>query len=151
MKKRVFFICVVRQASEAEVELQKQYVKSLEAAGYKVHWPHRDTKQDDPTGLHIIKTNRAGIVKADEVHVWWKHRPDGSSESEGSVFDFGMTWMAMLFAPEKKIIIANPHMVNPPPHKSYTTVLLRLAAATCNKKRMLKQMQEMRERMTKND
>lgn len=126
--KKAFFICAVRQASETEIALQKQYVESLEAAGYKVHWPHRDTKQNDPTGLNIIKTNRKGIAKADEIHVWWKQKPNGSSKSEGSVFDFGMTWMAMYFMPGKKIVIANPHMVKAPPHKSYTTVLVSVAS-----------------------
>ena len=105
--KKIFLVCSVRNASDEEKAAQEEYVKKLEAKGDKVYWPHRDTKQDDPTGLNIIAQNRQGIIEADEIHFWWKHRPDGSSESEGSVFDFGMTWMAMLLMPEKKIVIAN--------------------------------------------
>lgn len=123
---KVFLVCSVRNASKKEKRLQEEYVQKLEARGEKMHWPHRDTKQNDPTGLNIITQNRQAILDADEIHFWWKADKTGKSKSEGSVFDFGMTWMALLFMPNKKIVLANPDMVKPSENKSFTNVLLLL-------------------------
>ena len=58
----------------------------MEADGFTVHWPPRDTRQDDPVGLDICKANRAAIAQADAVHIVW----DG--KSTGSLFDAGMAF-----------------------------------------------------------
>ena len=81
--KRTFLICPVRGHSMEETEA---IVKKLERKGWVVHWPLRDTNQDDPTGLKICDQNRIAIARADEVHVIW----DG--QSEGCLFDLGMAW-----------------------------------------------------------
>lgn len=81
--KRTFLICPVRGHSKEETEA---VVKGLERKGWTVHWPPRDTNQDDPTGFKICDQNRKAIVQADEVHVIW----DG--QSQGCLFDLGIAW-----------------------------------------------------------
>lgn len=124
--KIIYLICPVRKCGKREKKLLYAYVEKLEAEGNKVFYADRDVEQNDPTGLNIITQERNAIFEADEIHFWWKADKKGKSKSEGSVFDFGMAWMATLFSP-KKIVIANPEMVSAPPHKSYTTVLVALA------------------------
>ena len=68
-------------------------VSDLEASGLTVHWPARDTAQDDDIGLRICRDNCAAIAEADIVHVIW----DG--KSQGCLFDVGIA-----FALRKKII-----------------------------------------------
>lgn len=124
--KTIYLICPVRKCGKREKKLLCAYVEKLEAEGNKVFYADRDVEQNDPTGLNITTQERKAIFEADEIHFWWKADKKGKSKSEGSVFDFGMTWMAMLASP-KKIVIANPEMVSAPAHKSYTTVLVALA------------------------
>jgi len=80
---RAFLICPVRGHLPEETRV---IVESLEAKGWRVHWPHRDTDQGDPTGYRICADNRAAIEKADRVFIVW----DG--ESTGSLFDLGMAF-----------------------------------------------------------
>lgn len=89
--KKTFLICPVRGHEQGETE---EIVKKLEDEGWQVHWPPRDTEQDDPTGLHICAINRNAIEIADVVHVIW------NGESQGCLFDLGMAFMA-----HKKIIV----------------------------------------------
>lgn len=85
-----FLICPVRGlAPDAHAAI----VSRLEAEGYKVHWPPRDTDQDDPIGLRICRDNAAAIAAADVVHVVW----DG--KSQGCLFDLGVA-----FASGKKVV-----------------------------------------------
>jgi len=85
-----FLICPVRGHDPDELA---ELVADLESQGYKVHWPPRDTDQDDTTGLRICRDNLAAISKADVVFFYW----DG--KSQGSLFDLGMA-----FALDKKVI-----------------------------------------------
>jgi len=126
---KIYLICPVRKCGKQEKKLLYEYVHRREAAGDEVFYADRDVNQNDDTGIEIITAERQAIKEADEIHVWWKADKKGKSKSEGSVFDFGMAWMAMAFMPEKKIKIANPEMVKAPPHKSYTTALIILDAA----------------------
>ena len=126
---KIYLICPVRKCGKREKKLLYEYVHRLEADGNEVFYADRDVNQNDDTGLGIITAERKASLWADEIHVWWKADKKGKSKSEGSVFDFGMAWMAMAFMPEKKIKIANPEMVKAPPHKSYTTALIILDAA----------------------
>jgi len=107
---RVFVICPVRSGNRyIEVE---EYVKYLEARGHTVHWPPRDTGQDDPTGYRICSDNHSAILLADEVHVAW----DG--ESQGCLFDLGMA-----FAEGKKVRRI-PGLFPPPTEgKSYPSMV----------------------------
>ena len=86
--KSVFLICPIRNASEEAKEAARAYVAGLEASGYRVHWPLRDTPQDDPVGLRICGNNGRALLAADEVHFWY------DPGSQGSIFDLGMLFMA---------------------------------------------------------
>lgn len=87
---KTFFICPVRGHTQEETEA---VVKQLEKAGWEVHWPPRDTDQDDEVGLEICKRNRAAIIESKCVHVTW----DG--KSQGGLFDLGMAFMADALLP----------------------------------------------------
>jgi len=81
---KTFLICPVRGVDPA---LTEGLVKDLEADGWDVHWPPRDTDQNDNTGLHICQDNKKAIQEADVIHLVW----DG--KSQGSLFDLGMAFM----------------------------------------------------------
>lgn len=90
MIKKSFLICPVRGV---DPEAARGFVSQIEADGYNLHWPPRDTDQDDAVGLRICSDNLAVIAAADVVHVIW----DGNSQ--GCLFDLGMA-----FALGKKIV-----------------------------------------------
>ncbi|HXK37743.1 MAG TPA: hypothetical protein VJ579_01620 [Candidatus Paceibacterota bacterium] len=113
---RIFLICPVRNITDEEKIAIERYVSDLELAGQIVHWPLRDTDQNDPIGFRICEDNRRAIELADEVHVWW------NAASKGSFFDFGMT-----FALGKKIVLANIASLVRTPEKSFENVLLAVA------------------------
>lgn len=78
-----FLICPVRGHSPEETAA---LVARLEGEGWYVHWPPRDTNQDDATGLRICQDNRAAIEQAERIFVVW----DG--QSQGCLFDLGMAF-----------------------------------------------------------
>lgn len=80
---KAFLICPVRGHSPEETW---PIVEALEGRGWVVHWPHRDTDQNDPTGLRICRDNREAIDRADRVFIVW----DG--QSTGSLFDLGIAF-----------------------------------------------------------
>lgn len=124
MSRSIFLICPVRNLSEDVKARIASYVRDLEAAGCSVHWPPRDTAQDDPVGMRICRDNGFAIMRADEVHVWY------DPTSQGSVFDLGMAFMlAEVIGAPKKVVIANPGDVDPDEgRKSFPNVLRALAA-----------------------
>ena len=117
LEKKIFIVCPVRNMKEEEYKFLQDYVSQLEAQGYIVHFPPRDTKQDDPIGLAICCQNREAMRKADEVHIYW------NATSEGSKFDLGMLFMA-----QKHVVLINRDDVQRTPHKSFQNVLLELDA-----------------------
>lgn len=90
---KTFLICPIRNATNDEVKFCESVVIDLEKDGYVVHWPYRDTDQEDCTGLRICADNYHAIKNADVVHIVYR------SDSTGSHFDLGMA-----FALGKKII-----------------------------------------------
>lgn len=90
-KPHIFIICSVRGADEVYKSRLEEYVGNLEGSGIIVHLPHRDTEQNE-SGLNICIQNKRAIKRADEVHVFY------SSKSQGTHFDLGMAFMS------KKII-----------------------------------------------
>ncbi|HJV32688.1 MAG TPA: hypothetical protein VJ694_01550 [Patescibacteria group bacterium] len=118
----IFLICPVRNASPEATASVQAYVKGLEAQGHRVHWPPRDTPQDDPVGLRICRDNGRALLVAEEVHVWY------DASSQGTIFDAGMLFMAVaLLGFEKRVVIANPEALPPSDGKSFRNVLLALA------------------------
>jgi len=104
---KTFLICPVRGYKESEFAL---FTKRLEDQGWIVHFPPRDTNQDDPHGLNICKENLMAIQKSDAVHVIW----DG--KSTGCLFDLGIA-----FALNKRIIpISLPELTD---HKSFQNMI----------------------------
>jgi len=115
MKRSAFIICPVRGISEEEKSYVDSYVENLERRGYKVYYPPRDTNQNDSIGLNICSQNRKAIFEADEIHIYW------NSKSEGSLFDFGMAFMS-----DKPIYLINRKNLVKTSTKSFTNVLLEL-------------------------
>lgn len=92
-------------------------VEKLEADGWQVHFPPRDTNQDDPDGLRICEDNRRAIQEADAIHFVW----DG--KSQGGLFDLGMA-----FAYKKKVIpISMPELTE---GKSFQNMVTKWAGLT---------------------
>lgn len=84
---KIFIICSVRQADQRYLDRLSSYTNHLEQAGHVVHLPPRDTDQR-ALGINICYRNRHAIEQADEVHVFY------SSKSQGTHFDLGMAFMA---------------------------------------------------------
>lgn len=111
---KAFLICPVRGV---DPEVSRGHVACLEAQGITVHWPPRDTDQDDPTGLRICRDNTDAIAAADVVYVIW----DG--KSQGCLFDLGVA-----FALGKKI---DPiELPEPTSGKSFQNMVRAWAAPT---------------------
>ena len=86
-QKRVFLICPVRFATDEEAKLLEDYVSKLESQRYEVHYPKRDTNQEDSTGgYQICRDNCKAIKKAHEIHIYW------NETSQGSLFDLGVAF-----------------------------------------------------------
>ncbi len=128
---KIFLISPVRNVSPKERREIKAYVARLENQGHEVHWPERDTNQQDRIGLRIITDNKNALAAANEIHIWWQWEEKKwwqkpfwwikERKSTGSLFDFGMA-----FALEKKILLANPNSIKTTPVKSFNNILLEL-------------------------
>lgn len=87
-KPKGFLICPVRGVDPEET---RGIVESLESGNFDgeewdIHWPPRDTNQEDDTGLQICFENRQAINGADRIFFVW----DG--KSQGCLFDLGMAF-----------------------------------------------------------
>jgi len=117
----IYLICPVRNASEHEKRVLDRYVRRMENQGYEVHYPPRDVNQNDPTGMNICAHHRSAIWDCTEIRAVW------NPESKGSLFDFGMAWLA-----QKPFRLANKRRIenwlNDPKHsgKSYERVAYEL-------------------------
>jgi hypothetical protein len=105
--KKGFLICPVRGIDPEESRL---IVESIESEGIDLHWPHRDTNQNDDLGYEICTQNKQAIIDADVVYIMW----DGNSQ--GCLFDLGIA-----FALNRKIeIVALPPATS---HKSFQNMV----------------------------
>ena len=143
----VYLICPVRRCTPSVRKKMDAYVAKLESRGYKVHYPPRDVDQsNDDGGVRICAEHIDAMMGCDEVHVWW------DPSSSGSHFDLGMAymlttirtvlWMRLGHVGMEELkktqdiqinlplrfVIANPEQVTRDPEKSFTNVLLELAA-----------------------
>ena len=107
---KIFIICSVREADQEYKNKVMGYALELKLKGNDAYVPFVDTRQD-MSGLNICKSNKRAIKDADEVHIFY------NSKSQGTHFDMGVA-----FALNKKIkIIENesfgegksyPRMIN---------------------------------------
>jgi len=81
-----YIICPVRNITKEDKEKVENFVQSLEARGWEIHYPPRNTNQHDETGLMICTENRKAIENSDRVFLYW----DG--KSTGCLFDMGMAF-----------------------------------------------------------
>ncbi len=109
----VFIICPVRGVSPDESLYLAECVSGLERGGDSVHYPPRDTRQDDQIGLDIVSQNRDALGNARRVKLYW------NPKSQGSLFDTGMAFMA-----EKPLDIINHAAVVKTPDASFENFLL---------------------------
>jgi len=100
---KIFLISPVRTASLENIELIKKYVEKLEREDHQVHWPIRDTEQNDPTGgINICDTNLKKLFEADEIHVWY------FKESSGTHFDLGGVYVLIrILGYKKRVVFVN--------------------------------------------
>lgn len=124
--KSVFLISpVARITPEIEKKL-RNYVSGLEKVGYDVHWPLRDTEQNDATGGYVVcRINFKAIIDADEIHIWYDETSGGSKFDMGGVF-----MLCEMMGMRKKIVIANAHEVVDTAPKSFFKIFKRLALKT---------------------
>ena len=111
---RTFLICPVRGH---EMNETINYVEKLEADGWEVHWPPRDTDQDDPTGYRICRDNYSAIYRSDIVHIVY------DPTSQGSLFDLGVA-----FALKKPLVLLNE--VEPTKGKSFASMIMEWVTKT---------------------
>ena len=106
---KIFLICPVRNATVEQRAQMMNYISNLESEGNQVHYPARDTKQEDETGgWNICSDNKTAILWADEVHIFW------DDKSTGSLFDLGVAFCA-----GKKLFVVNPESLNLSNTKSF--------------------------------
>ena len=119
---KIFLISPVKDAESKELERVAAYVAAMEDAGHQIHWPIRNTKQDDPTGgYEICKANFSVILKADEIHIWY------DETSGGSKFDMGGVFMLVeMLGWKKKVVIVNDGEVVDNNKKSFYKVFKHL-------------------------
>ncbi len=101
---KIFLICTIRTATEKDKKELWSYVNQLEKEGHEVHYPPRDTKQDQ-RGYEICRDNMRAIKNADEVHIVYNSRSSGTHFDMGIAFAFKKTVKvvnSLNFDPNKK-------------------------------------------------
>lgn len=116
---KIFLISPVRMSTPENLKAVKRHVKKLEKQGHQVHWPIRDTDQNDPIGIKICDTNLKKIEEADEIHIWYL------KESSGIHFDIGGLYMLIrILNYRKKVVFVNKKQYSyKPGEKSFWNVL----------------------------
>jgi hypothetical protein len=120
--KKIFIICPVRNSDEAVNSRIRIYIQLLERQGYTVHWPPRNTDQNDPIGNMICLANMKAALEADEIHIWY------DPNSTGSHFDLGGVFMLIeVLGYRKRVVFMNSTKLPPTPQKSFINVIRYLA------------------------
>lgn len=125
MSSKVFLISPVARLTTDLAVFLGSYVAELEKTGKTVHWPMRDTVQDDPTGgYEICKVNVGAMMAADEIHIWY------DETSGGSKFDMGVVFLLVeKLGWRKRIVIVNEEDLVEPDGKCFLKVMRRLIEA----------------------
>lgn len=134
------YIRVLADEENNEQKAIKEWVEMMENHGCPVHWPPRDTNQNDPIGLLICEDHAEEILENEITMIWW------DEESKGSHFDLGMAFMLAALGKmlkngeltleklgellngryERFILTVDSKKPKRTPHKSYNNVLLEL-------------------------
>jgi len=109
---KIFLICPVTVSTPQQKGKMNNYVEMLEREGHKVHFPPRDTNQDDDIGYQIMIENTDAIRDADEVHIFW------DKNSVGSKFDMGAAFIL-----KKPLVIVNPEDIEPKVGKAWENII----------------------------
>ncbi len=89
LEKKIYIICPVRNQTEEEGRLIRQYKHELELENFNVYYPPDNPNQNiDNIGLRILAEHRNAMSESDECHIYFNRG------SMGSVFDLGMAFMA---------------------------------------------------------
>jgi hypothetical protein len=107
---KTFLICPVRGKDSNDL---MWVVEKLEREGWDVHYPPRDTNQNDPTGLQICKDNVDAIRSSDVVHIYY------DENSRGSLFDLGSA-----FGLGKPIVVVNIDDLEKTEGKSFINMII---------------------------
>ncbi|MFW6225557.1 MAG: hypothetical protein ACOC3V_01195 [bacterium] len=83
--KKIFIICPVTTATIKERNDLIKYVNELESMDYIVHYPYRDTPQNE-IDLNINRINTKKIKTSDEVHIYYKPKSKGIHFDLGNLF-----------------------------------------------------------------
>ena len=120
---KIFLISPVAGASSEDVAAVKRkdpeaikseelrkiyfYVESKEKDGHEVHWPLRDTEQEDPTGGFVVRrANFKEILDREAIYIWY------AETSGGSKFDMGGVFMLTeMLGYKKRIVLVNENEV----------------------------------------
>lgn len=112
---RIYIVRPVRKCMPEQAADIADYVARLEAQGHEVYDPARDTEQEGPdNSTDICWANARAICRAQEIHVWWDPR------SEGSIFDLGVAWglrvarsrgYGLFELPHQRLVLANREYV----------------------------------------
>ncbi len=100
--KKIFLICPVKKATDKELSLMKKYISDMESRGYIVHYPARDTHQDDTIGYKIATEN--SVANGDAMHIAICY----AEETTGSYFDLGVSYYLHYMNPERTFTMLNP-------------------------------------------
>ena len=115
---RTYIISPVKNIPEEQSVFLYRYVQQFEwNRGHVVHFPLRNTKQDDPAGgINICRTDFWAMFRAGEIHVFY------DPTSEEFTFDLGMVFALVELTKKyrilrwiigrKNIILINPKAVD---------------------------------------
>lgn len=98
---RAFLICPVRKADEEQKQQIMNFVNDTEKSGTKVHYPERDTDQDDTYGYRICLDNANAISNAKHVYLYYDR------DSTGTFFDLGVAYYLQMEYPDRTFTIIN--------------------------------------------
>lgn len=109
---KIFLICPVRNATDNEKQILNNIISKYEKAGFKIHYPSRDTNQNpilngvNTGGYNICLQNARALASSKTVVLYY------NPQSVGSMFDLGVAYETMQKDPSKRFILENETALN---------------------------------------
>lgn len=113
-----FLICPVRMADEQTKEKLFETVSNMEKDGMKIHYPARDTNQNDSYGYRICLDNANAISDAKNVFIYYNRN------SVGSLFDLGVAYYFQMKYPDRTIKVLNEDQIQLDPNDFGDKIIL---------------------------